>query len=904
MLQYACGLLTMFLCLAAGQLLGATSIIYSNNFESYTTVATNLTDTADADPIGLEWSMVDDAALSPTTAGAGVQVINWLTNASGGANQALLLRPSSEAQVMFRGARSGSSYQLEFWTYAVRQPTSSQNFYVALRGEGADSNGDDYLAYQVNRATNSTILRYYDGVGPGAAAWVNTTANQTVNQWQHHKIVINPNALTFTLYVDDMVTPVVADVDISRCEIAVPTQLRIINEANSADDGYYAIDDISFTVEDSVDLTTTFTEGFENYTARTSPDDDADPQGPWITTEVDGTGSGRTRAPAKVQVVGSDVVPAHSGANCLKVEYGQRAGASIAWGTPPQSDVQITWWARVAASVAGQTANYLRMSLYGAEDNNTWAGDNALLGYGSRDATTGDQTSLTDFVVDRWYDTGMDYTPDAWEEYRLITYTDQGRYSIIKNPSTAPQFLVDRAPFINGATIWTPVFMAAWSSSNGTNHPPAYIDDIEIKSVASTMEPLPVPPYTTVFNSTRFTNVTKLVMGGPVGGVAVDPRDNSTFLFTMDAAAASGGGVYRASKVASGNWAVDPTPVVGNLANPSGLTIAQDGTIWWVHDVTMALMRLKAPWASNTPEMVVTNFGYTVGDDDPIDVCIAPSSFTGTIGTPNCVVVADRGADADPTNAVYVVGAATTALNQSYETNGVPPPAGWWQFLVAPTTNVLGVGNLNAIASLPASSEVVVLSQDGYITAIDANGSTRYIYPATFWPLTSTPSGAAIAVDPTTGRLWLADDSLEEIWSVDPGSGADQKELSFPLQRVEWRDQQIDIHDPGMTFAANGGIMVLSDTSTVNGGGRLLVFHNEAFAVPDFSMRSVARTAEGVALAWQSAGAVKYSVQRGTKVADGASFQNVVTNLSMTTLSFTDTNAPPEAAFYRVVAAP
>ena len=46
-------------------------------------------------------------------------------------------------------------------------------------------------------------------------------------------MVINPNALTFTLYVDDMVTPVVANVDIARPDSAVPTQLRIINEGNT-----------------------------------------------------------------------------------------------------------------------------------------------------------------------------------------------------------------------------------------------------------------------------------------------------------------------------------------------------------------------------------------------------------------------------------------------------------------------------------------------------------------------------------------------------------------------------------------------------------------------------------------------------------------------------------------------
>ncbi len=141
-------------CCAAGQLWAATATIYSNDFEAYSAVATSLADQAtDADPVGVEWAVADDTPLGAAD-GSGVQVINWLAHAG---TQALLLRPATEAQVMLRGARSGSSYQLDFWTYAVREPTSSQNFYVALRAQGADNNGDDFLAYRVNRATNSTV---------------------------------------------------------------------------------------------------------------------------------------------------------------------------------------------------------------------------------------------------------------------------------------------------------------------------------------------------------------------------------------------------------------------------------------------------------------------------------------------------------------------------------------------------------------------------------------------------------------------------------------------------------------------------------------------------------------------------------------------------------------------------
>ncbi len=555
------------ICLcAATSLSAATATIYSNDFEAYTDLATSFEDIADADPTGVEWNVSDDTALAPTDAGAGAQVINWLTNASGGANKSLLLRPSSEAQVMLRGARSGSSYQLDFWTYAVREAASDRNFYIVLRAEGADNNGDDCLAYQVNRATGSTILRYYDGVGPGTAAWVNTTANQTVNQWQHHRIVLNVNALTFTLYVDDMVTPAVANVDISRPDSSVPTQLRIINEGNSANDGYYAIDDITLTVEDSIDLTTPFTEGFEAYAARTSATDDADPQGPWVTSETDGIGSGKLRAPVKVQVVGTDVVTPHSGTQCLKVEYGQRAGASIAWGVTPQSDVQITWWAYVPSSATGGDHNYLRMSLYGTEGGNTYAGDCALLGYGCRSSTVGTATSLTYYEGSAWYMTGFDFTPVTWEEYQMTTHNGLRTYSIVKNPSSAsPQVIVEHKPFVGSATNYGPIFMAAWSSSNGTNHPAAYVDDIQIKAVANQ---LPVPGADAV---------TRPNLAGVKVPVATllsndsDPDRDRMSILSVSTPTAQGGSVSM-----SGDW-VFYTPPAGNPATDSFTYSLSDG---------------------------------------------------------------------------------------------------------------------------------------------------------------------------------------------------------------------------------------------------------------------------------------------------------------------------------------
>lgn len=867
----------------------AADTVFSDDFESYTGAATSLEDIADADP-AVPYGMIADDNPVGGTDGSGIQLIDWLAHSG---SKALLLRAGSEAQLHLPTTRSGSRYTLDFWLYAVKG-AGNRNFYIILRGEGTDNNGDDNVAYRSDRAATPAIF-YYDGVGPGAGAWVNSGATHTEAAWQHHRIVADPNALTFDLYLDDMTTPVLKDVDLARPDTPVPTLVRVLHEGDSADDGYFVIDDISLTVEDSKGIAATFKDGFESYTALNPDNEDADPKGPWITTELNGNGSGKERVPTKVQVVDTSVITPHSGTNCVKIEGGQRAGISYAWGMPPQSDVEITWWAWVPASVDGATANYLRMSLYGSENGNCLAGDNALLGYGSRDGTIGDETSLTYYAGSGWFDTGKDYTPETWEEYRLITHTKQGTYSILKSPSSeTPITVVDRAPFIGAATNWFPSFMVAWSSSNGSGHPPVYVDDIQIRSLDSNPEPLP-QPYSVAYHTTRFTNATILAVTGPVGDMVVDPRDASTILFALDVA---GGGIYKAAKAASGNWQVDPTPVVAGLDRPSGLTLTDDGTLWWTHDYnndfTASVKRLKAPWAGNSPEIVIADcadVSGTVIDDDAIALTVAPAGFNGTIGKPGMIVVADRGNNGDTFNAVYLIDPATTDLAQTGTAN----------YLVNPDPNAIGSDNLNAIAALPPN-QVVTLTTDGWLCAIDAEGAVSYIWPATLWADTSgaspDPSGAALAVDPTTGRIWVADDTLDEIWSVDPATGADRKELSFPLSIPSRTDQQFDAHDPGMAFSPDGKFLVIADTSIANGGGRLIILHNEGIV---FSATSGARTEAGITIAWQGT-AFRYRVLRSTDLSNPAGFVEISGDLFSPT--FTDTNPPAGQAFYRVVAYP
>jgi hypothetical protein len=911
----------MLLCFAAGPLFGATSIIYSNNFEKYTSVATDLSDTANANPTGAEWNILDDAALSPTNAGAGVQVINWLTNHDGTVgNKALLVRSATEADVYFTNAKSGSQYQLDFWAYIARGPTSDRSFRVNLRGEGADFNGDDFLAYGTVQTTNNTTLRLYDGVR-STPAWVSLPAQAATNQWQHHRLVIDPRSRMVSVYVDDMINPISNTGRLARSAVAVPTVMQIVNEANSIDDNWWAIDDISLTVTDPINLLTPFADGFENYAARTNSTDDANPLGPWITVEVaGGAASGAPVAPSRVQVVDSTVVTPHSGNNCLKLEGGWRTGASVAWGQTPYTDVQITWWAKVPTvtqNPAGSDAVYLRMSLYGTENNSSYAGDSALLGYGIRmqsSTNCGGPTALLYYVGSVWVDSGVTFTPDTWEEYQLTTANSLGTYDLVKNPSSAnPVVIVNHSPLI-GTAPFGPTFMAAWSSSNGTNFPPVYVDDITITSgVFSNSVALPAP-YTVQFNNNRFTNTTVLKLGGPIGAVTVDPRDSNTIVFTTDTA--SGGAIYQAKKVGTGNWSADPTPIVGNLPNPSGVAIEPaNGTLWWTHDYGQSVMRLRSPWSTNLPEQVIADFACLTNDpavgswldDDPCDCVFPPANFNGTISqtwppsstwpttvSPSQLVVLDRGTDFNGNNTLYLVDPNTTTLAQTnYD----------W-YLYGPSTSAMGTMTMVGMTTLAASGEIVTLNQDGQVTAVNGNGGARSFWPAAYQDPYVAINPACITSDPTTGRLWIGDQLWRQVFSCAPDGSDCQVELSFPLANNNRTDQQIQMHSPGggMAFAPDGSFLALSDNSTINGGGRLLIFHNQQIAVPPFAITSVSASGQQIQLAWASAGAATYNIQQGLDLANAASFQNIATNL--TARQFTYTNAPATGAFYRVVATP
>src|SRR5512145_2145180 len=84
--------LAAMVCLLAERSYAATTTIFSEDFESYTDVATSLADTNSANPVRQFVNVTDDLPVGATVPGSGIQVINWDKH---GGSKALLVRSGS-----------------------------------------------------------------------------------------------------------------------------------------------------------------------------------------------------------------------------------------------------------------------------------------------------------------------------------------------------------------------------------------------------------------------------------------------------------------------------------------------------------------------------------------------------------------------------------------------------------------------------------------------------------------------------------------------------------------------------------------------------------------------------------------------------------------------------------------
>jgi len=958
--------LAILTCLTAAHSMAATVTLVNENFDSYSGAATSFSDLTVGPLTSTDRIRVLDSVAAPDSPSGlgdnGVQLINW-DSAPGSSPNCMLLRPNT-AFYLNLDPRGGTNYAWEFWMLSSKSGAADRGFRLILHQQGADQGGQSALDIRSGQASTTNnagvpggisvdgvdVIQAFNGfsaasgtVGPNSWVTISNTAAGTPafvtnNVWAHYKIVADAVARTFSFYVNDMVTPVSVLNSLSRPQNLPVDTIRFGNEGNSADDGYTLIDNVSLTVDGTfIDLATgSFTEGFEGYTASNAGNTnsaDNDPGGAWVTAETDGKNQNRYFDQTRVQVVDSTVTAPHSGSQCLMFVKGQVGGSSLSWAQATNEDIKVTWWSKVPAAVPAPANNVyainFQMTLFAWEAGNTLGGDTIAIAYGENGVLPyGSQTSIlaTSRRLTEWYgsvqgDTLQTFTADTWEEYQLTTDVKRNSYDLVKNPSSTPVVIVKDGQYNANWGNVKKFHTIGFSTSSdfvvvlggpGFN-PPAYVDDITIEPYTNTQTPEP-RPYTILGTgpAARFTNYTVLtVPGKTIGGVAVDPRDTNTIVFTVYERQA--GAIMKATKVASGNWAVDPTPLVTDLYCPSSLVVETNGTIWFVMNGPFTgevggLRRLKAPWNLNTVEKVIPDFGNapTNRQDQPCDL-----TFYVTNGVTKLAVL-DHAADFLNPNprAIWVVDPATTTLYQ----------ANYNTALVAPNTANLfspGLGfTVTGIAALPASGELVTIAQgdqandNGVIAAWDTTtGTPRYLSTAG----SGITMGGGIDVDPTTGRIWVSDRkrtiyprsefAVPQIVSFHPTTvGAFVQELSFTnsAPNAARPDRNIDLTDAGMRFSQDGKFLVVGDQALCSGGGRLVIFHSEPFVIAPITITSTVRTGSSVALAWTSGGAVNYVVQRSATV--NGTYATISPVLTGT--QYTDASSPAGSAFYKVLATP
>lgn len=372
---------------------------------------------------------------------------------------------------------------------------------------------------------------------------------------------------------------------------------------------------------------------------------------------------------------------------------------------------------------------------------------------------------------------------------------------------------------VAGVTIASPA--AAKTNVTLPSTPGTYLfalrvsDGQAVDGIAASYVSLLIPPVSVEFPSgSYFKGASLISLPGNPGEVAFDPSDNNKLYIAKDDSIASAGGIYRIDEVA-GQYSIGER--VASVEGPSGIDFTPDGKLWYVRDGAAQLGKVETPknGAPYTNTVVISQF-QTSADDDPITVRLVPPGFQGPNVQPGDLLIADRGADGDPPNAVYVYSPSNPQGD---------PGAYSLFFIPAATLSAYNGNNINDMEFSPDGTKLYIAFDLGQIAELDANGTLLREIPVSGTTLGNLES---IGVSPVDGKIWCGDDNLDQIWAVDPATGVANLEVSFRLAGESRPDFQINFHDPGLTFSPDGKRLVVSDTGLNAAVGWIWVLDVEA----------------------------------------------------------------------------
>ena len=311
----------------------------------------------------------------------------------------------------------------------------------------------------------------------------------------------------------------------------------------------------------------------------------------------------------------------------------------------------------------------------------------------------------------------------------------------------------------------------------------------------------------------EFTHYDQMYLPGftfGTGDVAFDPIDGTLYAL-LDITAQENGGLYRF--VEDDGVLIQEGPLV-TIERPSAMTFTDDGTLWVIRDFGANdgghLVRIHRPSDDDFETEVAIQQFQTPSDDDSFAVAVVPEGFESDLVRSGDLVIADRGAESNAPHAIYVYAPDDPQGD----------PDAYAEFLVAPPALAAYDGtNMNDIAFAIDGSRLFVSFESGALLSILPDGTIESeLFIEGFTPV--APRGLAMA--PDTERLFVADSGPDEIWSIDPETGAAELEVT-----LESRFENLNavIHDPTLTFSPDGSQLALAETN-----GHVWIFHRGADA--------------------------------------------------------------------------
>ena len=206
--------------------------------------------------------------------------------------------------------------------------------------------------------------------------------------------------------------------------------------------------------------------------------------------------------------------------------------------------------------------------------------------------------------------------------------------------------------------------------------------------------------------------------------------------------------------------------------------------------------------------------GWKDGDDDPYGMAVAPAGFEGDNVAPGEIIIVDRGYSG--TNAAWWVHSVDPSTPLRHRTIAAHTSDTFSGSLFEPAAVAAGLdGSVYIAESLmgpeaPAKPAVFKLSASGELTRF-------CIHP-------NMKAPQALAVHPTTGKLYISDEHVGHIFEVDPAEGRPKifaRKISGPRKAVA-----ANVSFTSLAWSPDGS------TLYAGWGSRVLVFTTDPAALP------------------------------------------------------------------------